>query len=863
MDFETDKYDRCIEFIKEARNVGNDWDYIKQTDISSLARMMKFPDDCVEKWNELVDKVKELEEETQIATGYIYDDDINNDIKIPSQKYSAWQVFKRNKLMEFGEKTARDSEQSAKKILDRLKLESYQEEPGKGLVMGYVQSGKTMNIESVITMGADIGFNVFIMLSGTIENLRKQGLNRLKKDIEYGAESNIKWKFIDKVDKQTDDMGELFENQNHTRVLTVCLKHVTCLQDLKRWLTEIVPITTQKRMKILFIDDEADQASLNTKKMVGEEENFDRSKINQLIIDIVNYKNFGAMNYISYTATPYGNFLNESGETSLYPRNFVISLPKSNQYIGASEIFGNREDIEDGLKIKNRIREEEIDELNDGNMPESLKDAICWFICTVAVQRYRKKNKPVSMLVHTDSKTIEHTNMNRMVISWLKNNKSTLFDRCKLIYLKQVEQLSKEDFFNVMTKYNEDKKHDVDDYPQFEEIENELRIILQEKVSPIKHSENDGRLKYHKGIHVVVDNSNNKKGFDENGDYIRLVYPSKSEFAVAMLAIGGNTLSRGLTLEGLTTSYFARKVFQVDTLMQMGRWFGYRTGYELLPRIWLTNDTLEKFEEMSYIEYRLREDLKTYDLGTKPSEYAPKIIGSHLTRFLLTSRNKAQGAIRAGAEYEKVKSQTVVFEKDKDIQKKNLSIYIDFIKYLINTKTIAQNDVDDNLVFRDVSFDEIKEKVFEKVEFYKNDRFFSNIKDFIEWMEEKEIRKNLKWDVIIENPNSKNTETILGYVIHKVNRSQRNKDGIVDLGVLRTKKDEYNAYYYENGIKGEFEKIQKPKLYIYIVDGESVPEKKDKDRIALDIGTDLGGINMYVPNIEKNDRDRIIYTTKV
>ena len=86
---------------------------------------------------------------------------------------------------------------------------------------------------------------------------------------------------------------------------------------------------------------------------------------------------------------------------------------------------------------------------------------------------------------------------------------------------------------------------------------------------------------------------------------------------------------------------------------------------------------------------------------------------------------------------------------------------------------------------------------------------------------------------------------------------------IIDLGVLRTEYDEHNAFYYENGVNGSFDKIQKPKLYIYIVDGESVPEKKGTKRKALDLGTDLAGINMYVPNIDKKDKDRVIYSIKV
>lgn len=712
-----------------------------------------------------------------------------------------------------------------------------------------------MNIESVITMGADIGFNVFIMLSGTIENLRKQGLNRLKEDIEYSEASNVHWKFLDKVNKETD-ISSLLIHQKEARIVTVCLKNVTRLKDLKKWLIDNTSEIAKRNMKILFIDDEADQASLNTKKMNGQDDEFDRSKINQLIIDIVNHNKFGSMNYISYTATPYGNFLNEKGKESLYPQNFIISLPKSRQYIGASEIFGNRDNIEDGLEIKNEIKENELEEISEGYVPESLKDALCWFICTVAVQRYRKKVKPVSMLIHTDNKTAEHTIMNKIVTNWLIENQKNLFDRCKNIYIKQTKMFTKEKFFKIMKDYNADGKHEVLDYPNFEEIENELNIILNNKVSHIGISE-EGNLEYHKGIHVVVDNSNNKKGIDENGDFIRLAYPKESEFASAMVVIGGNTLARGLTLDGLTTSYFARKVPQVDTLMQMGRWFGYRTGYELLPRIWITDETLEKFEDIAYIEHRLREDLKTYDLGIKPSEYAPKIQTSYLTRFLLTSKNKSQGAKKVGAIYEKVKSQTVIFEKNVDVQKRNLNIMKEFIKFLFENKHNEENNVDTNYVFRKIDFDEIKDLVFKKIKFYENDRFFSNINEFILWIEE--TKKDWQWDIIVENSKAESDkfEIINGNKIHKVFRSKRNRDEVIDIGILRNEKDEQNAYYYENGYCGDFEKIKRPKLYIYIIDKDS-KARKNSSRKDLSFETDIVGINMYVPNINKIDKDRNI-----
>lgn len=862
-------YDECIKFIKNCRYNGNDWEKIKNTNIPlTMAEMMNFPKDYKEKWNDLIAWYKDVEEKPEQTIDYIFSDDINNDIKIPNGSGDAWYNFRENVLMNYGFETASASENSAKKILDRLKLESKGQDAGKGLVMGYVQSGKTMNIESVITMGADIGFNIFIMLSGTIENLRKQGIERLKKDIQYKERTNIHWNFIDVINKDINIEGIL--TNSNARIVTVCLKNTSRLKRLKEWLINYTSVAAKDKMKILLIDDEADQASLNTKKMNFEEEEQERTKINQLIIDIVNCKEFKAMNYISYTATPYGNFLNEKGKESLYPQNFIISLHKSSQYIGALEIFGDRdaenEELLDeqstGLNIKNYIKDEDIEDFENGIMPASLQDAICWFICTVAIRRFQQEKKPVSMLIHTDSKTAQHLRMNDLVINWIKNNKKDLLAKCEKIYIEQCKMLSKDDFLKILPNYNNDGKHDIREYPEFQSIKPFLmEMLYDEEVSHILISD-EGKLKFHKGIHVVIDNSNNKKGFDENGDFIRLAYPDNPQFASAIIVIGGNTLARGLTLDGLTTSYFARKISQVDTLMQMGRWFGYRVGYELLPRIWITDNTEEKFREIAYIEKRLRDDLGNYDLGVKPSEYAPKIINSYLTKFLLTAKNKSQGAKRVGSTYEKVNSQTVVFENNIEIQKENLKTMEDFMSKLFTTYSLSENNIDKNYLWNNIPFEFICDNLLSKMKFYKNDRFFSNIDEFIEWM--KTNKQDLMWDVIIENSDSirsKNHEHLVieNHSIQKWNRARRKRPDVIDLGVLRNPKDETNAYYYENKTIGDITMVKKPKLFLYIIDGNSIAREQDNSQTtSLNLGTDIAGIFMYVPNTNKKDKDRTI-----
>lgn len=519
------EYESCLDEIDRLRKNKRelDWEEIKalKDRYDDMWEIYGFPVDYKEKWDELVEYRKTMEERFEKSTGYLYDTgNIKQEITVPTNTNSAWMVFKNTLTKNFsGIETIINTENSAKRILECLKVESRDEESGKGLVMGYVQSGKTTNIESVITMGADYGYNIFIMLPGTIDNLREQNLGRLQKDIEFTQNSNIQWKFFEDI--KGKNLDGYLENEK-ARIVTVCLKNSMRLKNLNKWLIDSTSPATKAKMNIIIIDDEADQASLNTKNIKKEE--IERTKINKLILELVNCKKFHSTNYISYTATPYGNFLNENSEESLYPKDFIISLPKSSQYIGASEIFGNEDDIIDPLPILEEIDEEDYKKIKDVssiliNFPNSLKDAICWFICTLAVQRYRKSLKPVSMLIHTDNKQRIHKATAESVEEWLKQNKGHLLDDCRDVYNKEKGKMSKEEFLSVMKNYNFDGLHPVAEYPDFSEIENEVKSILEAEISHITITEK-GDLKFHKGIHIVIDNSNNKKGIDENGNFI-------------------------------------------------------------------------------------------------------------------------------------------------------------------------------------------------------------------------------------------------------------------------------------------------------------------------------------------------------
>ena len=315
-----------------------------------------------------------------------------------------------------------------------------------------------------------------------------------------------------------------------------------------------------------------------------------------------------------YTATPYANFLNECTEESLYPKHFIWTLKTSDEYIGPNQIFGTSDpEKADGLDITREISFDDLNTIsqiydaNTSESPKSLQDSICWFICAAAVMRYQNYRKPISMLVHTSQKQVNHEAIADAISLWIKAHSTTdMVESCKKVYEEETKRISKEEWISQFPKYGIPSEQ-ILDYPQFERIESRIKSLLERDMQHIKMSE-EGDLKYHSGLHLVIDNC--AQNGIQGDDHVRLAYPDVDmenypSPAPAFIIIGGSTLSRGLTIEGLVSTFFLRALCQADTLMQMGRWFGYRRGYELLPRIWMTRDTINKFVFLSQLEIEL------------------------------------------------------------------------------------------------------------------------------------------------------------------------------------------------------------------------------------------------------------------
>ena len=524
-------------------------------------------------------------------------------------------------------------------IMGNLANPHRQEFSFKGLVVGYVQSGKTANFTALIAKAADAGYKLIIVLAGIHSALRRQTQVRLDKELtgikEVENEENYidppgeahRWNRLTTADRDfAAGYHDTFESLGNraTPSLAVVKKNTRILRQLIRYLSKASP-ALRARIPVLVIDDEADQASIDTN---ANKPDADLTKTNDAIRSLL--KLFSKKTYVGYTATPFANVLIDMNSTldthedDLYPRNFIVSLPEPEGYFGTSTVFEG--DLAERF-VKN-IPDETHQLTVENTMPRYLSDAIDIFILSCAVRNLREDSKkPMSMLVHVKHTTFTMTIINDLIEDYVITIRGRYRDSSHSPMLK-------DQFAGLWSAF----KADADainqglliqrELPGFDEVWEEAGEVLSV-------------------LRIVELNSASDDTLD---------YTTNEE--VKVIAIGGNQLSRGLTLEGLMISYYLRTTAQYDTLLQMGRWFGYRQGYEDLTRIFTTGHIWESFEHLSLVERELRSEIYRYeDENLTPREMAVAIRAHHT--LTVTAPNKMGAARFRKISYSKSLNQTV------------------------------------------------------------------------------------------------------------------------------------------------------------------------------------------------------------
>jgi vacuolar-type H+-ATPase subunit F/Vma7 len=553
-----------------------------------------------------------------------------------------------------------------------------------GLVVGSVQSGKTGNFNAVINRAVDAGYNLIIILSGIIEDLRSQTQMRLEKDVigegiinidsgkigpvgvglvnRFGGQSpNKDVPQVISITSHNSDFNKGVQDTNfslnHENIL-VCKKNPGVLKNLLIWLSDYLDeYTEQHSIPLLIVDDEADNASLNNLGHRGRE---DASTINGHIRAILEL--FSRKSYLGYTATPFANVLQDrneppeglwpvtfkrSGETkiknfklgkSLFPEDFIELLNSPSNYIGAKQIFETVSDSEiikiplveevadvrdifpqklvesNGSirpatddEIENRttgLRSAGKDDLFPSVLPNSLQDAIRCFILSIAVRLKRRPAMVGSSLYNAHDTMLIHVSR---FTNWQNRTRNLVIEEVATIQQRTVELPGSPgslyaELEKIWNRYYASIVHNIRTYLPDRYNDEFLTPLNFSDISSLIPSALEG-------IEIKAINSVTR-------DKLKYTTDATGK-GKKYIAIGGNTLSRGFTLEGLAINYFLRDTSYADTLLQMGRWFGYRPGYIDVCKLFTTEDAIEKFdastrtiEELEILFKRMREGRK-------------------------------------------------------------------------------------------------------------------------------------------------------------------------------------------------------------------------------------------------------------
>lgn len=585
----------------------------------------------------------------------------------------------------------------------------------RGMVVGHVQSGKTGNYTGLICKAADAGYKIIIVLAGLHNNLRSQTQMRLDEGFlgyETSPQEGIGNALIgvgtidmnpslrpqyvtnrsEKGDFNTRFVRNLGVSPEQKPWLFVVKKNKTVLKRLLSWIhshvADVVDKETGRKLvthlPLLVIDDEADHASIDTgEKVVDEKGNPDMdhqpTAINSYIRQILH--SFSRKAYVGYTATPFANiFIHDQGETDLegpdlFPSAFITNLSAPSNYVGPARVFGLASEngrtgaldlartvydqcTEDGksgwMPLKHKSSHVPLID-GKSQLPKSLEKAILSFVLACAARELRGQGLDHStMLVHVTRYNIVQGHVRDQVESYIRKLRQRLLRGidCEAIY-EEMKALWESDFVFTSKEVSKIVSNELYANP---ESWCKIEKVIPDMVEQIK---------------VRMINGTAKDALD----YV------DSPTGLKIIAIGGDKLARGLTLEGLCTSYFLRASKMYDTLMQMGRWFGYRPDYLDLCRLYTTPDLVEWFEHIADAAEELRDEFDYMtDSGQTPKEYGLKV-KSHPV-LMVTSPLKMRTAKPLYLSFSGDLVETVSFHKDSEVVENNLSAFESLISQL-------------------------------------------------------------------------------------------------------------------------------------------------------------------------------------
>jgi hypothetical protein len=543
----------------------------------------------------------------------------------------------------------------------------------RGMVLGHVQSGKTTNYSSLICKAADAGYKVIILLAGITNSLRTQTQERLdetfigKKSVFQAAAAedmpilayshSQETRFPAYGTSRDRDFSKAAASTYGVSlsalkepIIFVTKKNKATLERLRDWLRE-QNHGHYIHDPLLMIDDEADNASINTASEPNRV-----TAINKVIREILAM--FDRTSYVGYTATPFANIFidpdtnDEMLEDGLFPKHFIKALEPPSNYVGATRVFnpeGNLrktmvrliDDYSDTLPLKHK-RDEFV-----ATLPGSMYKAVQVFFLSRAIRILRKQDrKHCSMMINVS----RFNDVQEKVLGHIYHYKNVLF--------------------NAIEVNSGLGKHAFKDYNI-----RDLALAFEEEYGDIEFSFSDILRVLPEAVSSIIVMTVNMRGG-------LLDYSKHKAKGLHVIAIGGLALSRGLTLEGLTVSYILRNTVASDTLMQMARWFGYRPEYEDICRLYLPQSSLDHYEYIDEATEELRGEVKRMDqLGLTPADFGLRVRESP-TAIRITAANKMQTAstLVLAQDYSKRRIEGFVIRNNQTVNIENLELVEAFLK---------------------------------------------------------------------------------------------------------------------------------------------------------------------------------------
>jgi Z1 domain len=576
------------------------------------------------------------------------------------------------------------------------------ERPGswdwRGLVVGDVQSGKTASYAGVVNRAADAGYRIIIVLAGMHKILRLQTQKRFDKDF-LGYDTNPKTRLpnqplriigvgnfnpqltvdsLTMADPNGDFNQRIADQFNFSPVSQPCVfivkKNAKVLENLNNWIARLPG--PAKAAPVLVIDDESDQASVDTgdQPILEDgtfEQDYDPKRVNGEIRRLL--MSFDRRVYVGYTATPFANILIHDERTAndygpdLFPSTFIVSLTPPDDYFGPAAVFGTNDDPDNpGLPLirpfdqtaENWIQDPHDKYLrprfkNQDVIPPSLERGIDAFLLTCAARAARgQEREHNSMLVHVSRFVDVHGEVHRQVEKYLRETRAMISngDRATIRRLKTMWE--------------------TDYLPTTEAVRatvygrNTIPVTWDQVAATLAESSDK--------IQVITANGKTKADID---------YDAYKDVGYSVIAVGGDKLSRGLTLEGLSVSYFLRVSRQYDSLLQMGRWFGYRRGFADLCRLYTTPDMADWFRYVATAQKELRAQFfEMAQMDATPKDFGLKIAVHDILEVTATNKQR-HAELRQSSYAGEGKVQTVMF-RDRTTIERNAAITDDFISGL-------------------------------------------------------------------------------------------------------------------------------------------------------------------------------------